>query len=140
GLRHPSTAAAWAEPSTLAAKRDELLGAAALAAHPKEALLEPPALQVRLELLLHVARQRLALRRSRLTEPGIVLGDDLVEQRLFGTMARVARRVDERRCALGTACRHRVRPCGWQWLKTLPARPLQRSPRISTNSTDSPPE
>jgi hypothetical protein len=50
-----------------------------LAAHPQEALLQPSALEVRLELLLHEIRQRSVGHGAQLTECGIVLLEELVQ-------------------------------------------------------------
>ena len=57
----------------LAAERDELLGVAALAAHTQEAFFQTPALQIRLELVLHVAGQRTTSPRPQFTELRIAL-------------------------------------------------------------------
>ena len=51
-LGHAPGATAGAETARLAAERDQVLGMAGVAAHPQEAVLETPALEVVLELLL----------------------------------------------------------------------------------------
>jgi hypothetical protein len=50
-----------------------------LATHPQETFLQPSALEIRLELLLHEIRQRSVGRGAQLTECGIVLLDELVQ-------------------------------------------------------------
>jgi len=85
------------EPALLAAERDELLGVAPLTAHAQEALLRPAALQVDLELLLHMARQRPSGLCTQLAKAGVVLLDKLVQQRRLGPVARVTGRIEERR-------------------------------------------
>jgi hypothetical protein len=70
---------------------------ALLATHPQEALIQPSALEIRLELLLDEIRQRPVGRGAQLTECGIVLLDELVQQRSFRPMPGIAARIDERR-------------------------------------------
>ena len=52
---------------------------ALLATHPQEALLQPSALEIRLELLLYEIGQRPIGRGAQLAECGIVLLDELVQ-------------------------------------------------------------
>ena len=59
-LGHAPRTTRRAEPALLAAEGHQLLGVALLAAHAQEALLQPPALQVGVEFLLYVVRQRSA--------------------------------------------------------------------------------
>ena len=79
----------------LAAERDELLRLARFALDAQEPVLEPAALQIRLELVLDVARQWPALGRPPIPKLGMVLGDERVEQRRFRPVAPVARWGDE---------------------------------------------
>jgi hypothetical protein len=60
GLGHAPRTAREAEPATLAAERDQLLGVALLTAYARKPVLAAAALQVRLEILLDVLRQRAA--------------------------------------------------------------------------------
>ena len=57
---------------------------AILTAHAQEALLQPAALQIGVELLLHVVWQRPIGRGAQITECRIVLLDQLIEQRGLG--------------------------------------------------------
>jgi hypothetical protein len=77
---------------------------AGVAAHPQKSVLEATALQVGLEFLLHVVRQRPALPGQVLDERRIVARDDALEERLLGPVARVA----------GRACR-----AGARWHRGL---------------------
>ena len=85
---------------------------AALAAHPQESSLEPAALQVRLELLFHVAWQRPVLRDPPVPKLPVVLCHDPVEQRRLGLVAVVSGRRDEA-AGLGEIVRdrHGLLPC-----------------------------
>jgi hypothetical protein len=58
-------------------------------------MLEPTALEVRLELLLHVSWQRPPVDRPLLSECRIVICAELIEQRRLGAMAPVARRLSK---------------------------------------------
>ncbi len=80
-LRHPPRAAAWAKAAALAAERNELLGVTVRARHAQKTVLEAAAFQIRLELLLYVFRRRPALCRARLAKGGVVLLDNLMEQK-----------------------------------------------------------
>lgn len=86
---------------------------AALAAHTHEALLQPAALQVGLELFLHVVRQRPAGLGAQLTECGIVLLDELIVQRAFRSMPGVAGRTDEWRRTRAATDMAGVPAAGW---------------------------
>jgi hypothetical protein len=57
-----------------------------LAAHAQEALLEPPALQVSLELLLNESWKRPASLSAQFAKRGIVLLDELIQQRRPGSV------------------------------------------------------
>ncbi len=57
---------------------------AILTAHSQEAILQVTALEEVVEFLLNVARQALPLSFERGREGGVMLLDQLVEQRLFG--------------------------------------------------------
>ena len=57
-LRHPPRAAARAEAAALAAEHNEFLGETVFAAYAQKGVLQTPALQIRLELVLHVLRQQ----------------------------------------------------------------------------------
>ena len=81
------------------AKSDELLGVALLAAQAQEAFLQTAALEVGVELRLDIVGQGAACLGAQLAERGIVLLDQLMEQRRLGPEARIARRVDEGRGA-----------------------------------------
>jgi hypothetical protein len=63
---------------------------AAAAAHPQEPLLQSAALQIGLELLLHVDGQRPTLSCTQFTELRIALLPELIQQRALGMMRRVA--------------------------------------------------
>ena len=65
---------------------------AVLAAHTQKAVLEAAALEIRLELLLHVLRQRPPSGFARRNELGIVPLDELVQQGRLGTVAGIPRR------------------------------------------------
>jgi hypothetical protein len=71
-----------------ATERHELLGVALLALHAQEAVLEASALQVRLELLLHVFGQRPAGGCTRGEQLRVVLLDEPVEEGLLVAVAR----------------------------------------------------
>jgi hypothetical protein len=74
-LGHAPRATRGTEPALLAAERHEILGVALLAAHTQETLLQPAAIEVGLELLLHVARQRPSGLGAQLAKGGVVLLD-----------------------------------------------------------------
>jgi hypothetical protein len=57
-----------------------VLGMTGIAAHAQETMLETPALEVPLELLLHIPRQVRALRRQVRLECGIVFLDELIKE------------------------------------------------------------
>jgi len=81
----------------------------------REAVLEPPALQVRLELRLHMSRERPSGSLPRGEKRRVVLLDEPIKERLLGPVLRVARRVDERRRTPRRA-----------WLPGMPSRPCDR--------------
>ncbi len=68
-----------------------------LATHTQETFLQPSALEVRLKLLLYEIRQRSVGRGAQLPEYGIMLLDELVQQRPFRPVPPIAGRIDERR-------------------------------------------
>tara|TARA_R110002096_G_scaffold256441_1_gene449710 strand:- start:3714 stop:3959 length:246 start_codon:yes stop_codon:yes gene_type:complete len=76
-------------------------------------MLEQATLEIRLELIFHVPRQRPPFSGPPIPKPGIVLGHELVEQRCLRSMAPITRRRDEvlrlRNIAVRRA--HPVRPC-----------------------------
>src|SRR5690606_15036724 len=82
--------AAGAEPAPLAAEGHQLLGVAAVAADTQEPVFQAPALQVLLELPLHVPRQRPALPGQVRQELGIPALNGLVEGGRFRLVAGVA--------------------------------------------------
>ncbi len=84
------------EPALLATECHQLLDVAVLAAHAKEPFLQPAALQTGLELLLQVSRQWPTSLGSQITECGIVLLDETVEQCRLGPMTDVS---SSRRCS-----------------------------------------
>jgi hypothetical protein len=84
GLGHAPRTARGAEPALLAAERDQFLSVAPIAAQAQETLLEPPALQVSLKLLLSESWKRPASLGTQLAKRGIVLLDELIQQRRFG--------------------------------------------------------
>ncbi len=76
-LGHAPRTARRAEPALLAAEGHQLLRMALIAAQAQEALLEPPAFQVGLELRLNESWKRLASLGAQRTKRGIVLLDEL---------------------------------------------------------------
>ena len=83
-LDHAPRAARRAETTALAAERHQVLMATAGALHPHEAVLEPPAAQVALELRVHERRKRGPLLTQRLVERLEVLFHDTVEHAVLG--------------------------------------------------------
>jgi hypothetical protein len=79
-LQAPRTAGR-AETALLTTERHELLRMAVLAAHAQEALLQPAALEICLELFLHVVRQWPTDLDAQLAEAGILPLEQLVQQR-----------------------------------------------------------
>ncbi len=75
---HPSCTAARAEAAALARECHQLLGPTAVALDPKKTMLEQPTLEIRLELIFNVPRQRPPFGCSPIPEPGIVLGHEPV--------------------------------------------------------------
>lgn len=72
---------------------------ASLAAQAQDAFLEAVALEVGVEFCLDVVGQGVACLGAQFAERGIVLLDQLIEQRRLEPLARIARRVDEGRGA-----------------------------------------
>ncbi len=85
---------------------------AGLATHPQKAVLQASAFEIRLELPLHVVRQRPARPGHVFNEPRVVLLDDPVEQGLLGPVTLVSGGAPWR---VGTPCRRGARqgprPC-----------------------------
>jgi len=71
---------------------DQVLGVTTVAAHAKEAMLEAAALEVVLELLLHIPRQVRALRRQVRLERGVVFLDELIKEGALRAVAHIRRR------------------------------------------------
>jgi len=69
---------------------------AAITAHPQEPVLEPPALEVVLELLLNIPGQGRALGRQMDLERGVVFLDKLVKKGPFRSVALVSSRATVR--------------------------------------------
>ena len=77
-LGHPPRAAARAEAAAFATERDQLLGLAGVALDPQKAVLEQATLEIGVELVFHVPRQRPILGSASIPKRGIVLGHELV--------------------------------------------------------------
>lgn len=92
GLGHAPYATRGAEAALLAAERHQRLGVAVVTMQTQEALFQAPALQVGVELLLDVIRQRPAGLGAQLTKRGILLLDEPIQQRGVGPVASIARR------------------------------------------------
>jgi len=67
-----------------------------IAAHAQETVLETPALEVVLELLLHIPRQDRALRRQVFLERRVILVNNLIEEGPLLAMAHIRRRAATR--------------------------------------------
>ncbi len=80
----------------LNAERHQVLGMTGFAAVPQKPVPETPALEVIVELLLHITRQVRALRRQVRLERGIVFPDELVREGALGAVAHIRRRADIR--------------------------------------------
>ena len=106
---HAPGAAAGTKGSAFTAEGDQFLGVASAATYPQESILEAAALQISVELTLHEGRQSLILRTHGLDKLGIMLLDELVKQRLFGTMAAVG--ATRFRGRTGRRIGHGSRPC-----------------------------
>ena len=78
------------------AESDQVLGMTGIAAHAQETMLETPALEVFLELLLNISRQGIALRHQVRLERGIVFVNDLVKEGALRAVAHIRRRADTR--------------------------------------------
>ena len=72
-LGYPPRAAARAKAAALARKCHELLGLAGIALDPQKTVLEQAALEIGVELVFHVPRQRSPFGRPPIPKPGIVL-------------------------------------------------------------------
>jgi hypothetical protein len=96
-LGHAPRATARAYRPHLAAERDELLGMTRIALDPKKSVLEAPAAEVGLECPLNVFRQRPFSRLARGDKCRVMHLDEPIAQRPLGPVARIARRIDERR-------------------------------------------
>lgn len=79
--------ATGAEAATFAAECNHMLGVTGLAAHPQKPVIETAALQVVLELEVHVIRQFPALLRPMVSKRRAVCFDDPIAQGLLGTVA-----------------------------------------------------
>ena len=73
-----------------------MLGMTSIAAHAQETMLETPALEVFLELLLNISRQGIALRRQVRLERRIVFLNELIKNGALGAVAHIRRHVDTR--------------------------------------------
>jgi hypothetical protein len=76
----------------IAAKRHQVLAMAALATHPWKTVFETAALEVSLELLCHIPRQRRALDRQLRLERRVVILNELIKEGAFRAVAHVRRR------------------------------------------------
>jgi len=94
-LGHPPRAAARAEAAALARKCHQLLGLAAVALDPHKTMLEQTALEISLELIFNVPRQRPPLGCPPIPKPGIVLGHEKSSDGRFRKSYRPVRRVKE---------------------------------------------
>src|SRR5690606_16478673 len=112
-LGHPPSAAARTEAAALAAERNQLLSLTRLALDPQKPVLESPTLQIRLKLVLDIARQRPLLGRAPIPELRIVLGHEPIEQRRLRPVPRISWRRDKAGGLRNVAVRqaHAVRPC-----------------------------
>ena len=95
-LRHASGTAAGAATPFLTAERDQVLRMAAITAYPQEAMLQAPALQVRLELLVDVPGQGLTLRRQVRLERRVVSVYGLIKESALRAMVHIRRCGDTR--------------------------------------------
>jgi len=84
-------------------------------------VLKVPALQVRLELLLHVSRQRSAGRFAGRDQLRVMPLDELIQQRRLGAVPQVPRRIDKQWStqALGPLARHGLASLRWLDAATL---------------------
>jgi len=93
---HAPSAAAGTKATLLAAESNQMLRMATVAAHPQKTVLETPALEVFLELLLNISRQVRALRRQVRLERGIVFLDELIKEGALRAVTHIRRRADTR--------------------------------------------
>ena len=91
-LGHAPRAAAGAKTPTFTAEGDQVISMAAVAMHPQKPVIETPALEVIVELLLHITRQVRALRRQVRLERGIVFLNELIKEGALGAVAHIRRR------------------------------------------------
>src|SRR5687768_1698874 len=100
-------------------------------------MLEAPALQIRVELLLYVLREQPACGFAHGDELGVVPLDELVEQRRLRPVASVARRIDERwRTRACPLARHDFASLRWMNAVTLTRSETAIATRISANRRD----
>jgi hypothetical protein len=78
------------------AEGNQTLGMTGIAAHAQETVLETPALEVVLELLLNISRQGIPLRRQVRLERRIVFLDDLVKEGALRAVTHIQRRANTR--------------------------------------------
>lgn len=95
-LRHAPSTTAGTKAAFLAAEGNLVLGMTGVAAYSQKAVLETPALEVVLELLLHIPRQICALRQKLRFECGVVFLDELIEKGSLRAVAHVWRRAAAR--------------------------------------------
>lgn len=110
-LHHAPGAATGAKPAFLAAVREQLLCMTGVTADTQKAVLQAPALQEVIELLLHILWYRVALHCQLGEKRRIVLLDQLIQQRAFGAMTLVARCVCNRTFPVGQSSWHPSLPC-----------------------------
>ena len=79
-------------PASLATEGDQPLGVAVAAAYPQEAVFQATTGQIVLELALHLGGQGPVARCQRRQERRVVRFDNLLQERLLGAVAGVARR------------------------------------------------
>jgi hypothetical protein len=86
-VRHPPTAAGWAESTPFAREGDESIVPARVAVDTQESMREYPALEIRTDLALNEPSDRCALP-SRPSQEGLeLLADDFVQKGLLGLVA-----------------------------------------------------
>jgi len=78
------------------AESNQVFGMTGVAAHSQKAVLKAPALEVVLELLLHIPRQVRALRRQVRLERRVVFLDELIKEPTLRAVAHIRRRADTR--------------------------------------------
>lgn len=95
-LDHAPGTTARTETSPFAVERDQMLGMATLATHPQEAVLKATALQVILEFLFDIPRQRRILQLKVLLEHRLVFVNDLVKEGALRTVVHLQRLANTR--------------------------------------------